>query len=121
MGYASFQGLFGLHEDYTENRLSLDSFHELSKPSIFLFRAESALLAPLILAGDIVIVDRSLPLESSYLGVFFWEGKRLCRRYFKKEQGHFLYSEEKNLKPLCIGDDQDLEYIGRVVGLSRHV
>lgn len=113
------RGLFGLQEDYGESGLSLDSFHQLKSPSVFIFVMDSESMAPLLRRGDFVIVDRSLKVEANSLGIFYLEGERICRRLIRKRQNYFLSTDDPKGVEVRVENFDQLECFGRVIGLSR--
>lgn len=114
--YNSKSSSFGVQEDFPAEYLSLDQLFSLEKPSRYLFKMEGDAMAPTISPGSFLIVDRSLKITSGDLGLFFYEGAFLCKRYKKKAGLIYLDSDNQLYPSLPIATDSPTELWGVVVG-----
>lgn len=80
-------------------------------------RGESMINAG-ILDGDIVVVERCCYAENGDIVVAMIDREEATVKRFFKEQGHFrLQPENDNLDPIIV---EDLEILGKVIGLKRY-
>ncbi len=112
-------GLFGIAEDYEEAYLSLDQHLVKNRESTYFLRAMGNSMMPLILPQDILVVDRSVKIEANQIVVLTLNGQRLCKRLVRERGQMFLFSENKNYKPIPIVEESELVIFGPVVGLAR--
>ena len=72
-----------------------------------------------IMDNDILIVDRSLPLQNSAFIIAEFNGNLLAR-YFQKEQGHTLLSTgATDATPLLVTKEDEFVLWGTVIGSFR--
>ncbi len=112
-------GLFGIADDFTENYLSLDEKYLSNRESTFLVRAGGDSMEPEIKAGDILIVDRSVPLTSGKIATFYFNGNAICKQYIKRAGKIFLHSYNLNYQDIEVKDTDDLQLFGVVTGITR--
>lgn len=79
-------GLFGIQADFGGDFLSLDAEFLPNPASSFFFRMQGDAMAPMIMSGDYLIIDRSETLAMNQIVVVDVLGERLCR-YLMKVQG----------------------------------
>lgn len=80
-------------------------------------RGESMINAG-ILNGDIVIVERRCYAENGEIVVALVDGEEATVKTFYKENGHFrLQPENDTMEPIIV---EDLEILGKVIGLKRY-
>jgi DNA polymerase V len=115
-------GLFGITEDYEEAFLSLDQHFVAKREATFFFRAKGDSMRPLILPGDILIVDRSLTARSGQVVVATLNGERLCKRLRTTGGRACLCSENEKYKLRWVDSEQDdFVIFGVVAALARHL
>jgi DNA polymerase V len=114
-------GLFGISEDYEEAYLSLDEFMVKNRESTYFFKATGNSMMPLIVPGDILVVDRSIKINSGQVVVVNFNGERLCKRYIRQRDGAFLFSENSKYRPILLGPESEISYFAPVVGVVRRL
>lgn len=112
-------GLFGITNDHIENYQSLDERFVKNKASTYFFEAESDSMSPLIMEGDVLIVDRALDVFSGRIVVCSLNGEMLCKRLKSENGKHFLCSENQKYSPIEILSDSDFSVFGVVRGVAR--
>lgn len=112
-------GLFGISEDFSEHSLSLDEKYLTHRESTFFVRAGGDSMTPEIKPGDILIVDRSIPLHSGHIATFFLNGHSICKQYLKVHENIFLHSYNPDYDDFQIQENDDLQLFGVVVGMVR--
>lgn len=118
MGNASC-GLFGISDDFTEERLSLDELLIDDIEATFYFKAAGDSMAPFIEEGDILIVDASLTPKSGQIIIAYYEGTRLCKRLIYRGTRGSLHSENPRYRPLTICEESEFQVFGVVTGIIR--
>jgi|TARA_Y100000780_G_scaffold221082_1_gene228996 DNA polymerase V len=112
-------GLFGIADDFTEDRLSLDELLIQDREATFYFKAQGDSMAPFIEEGDILIVDGSLKPRSGQIIIAFYEGQRLCKRLLFRGTMASLHSENPRYRPLPIEEESEFQVFGVVTGVIR--
>ena len=112
-------GLFGIADDFTEDRLSLDELLIQDREATFYFKAAGDSMAPFIEEGDILIVDGSLTPKSGQVIIAFYEGQRLCKRLLYRANKASLHSENPRYRPLDICEESEFQIFGVVTGIIR--
>jgi len=112
-------GLFGISEDFIENYLSLDEKFAKNREATFYIRASGDSMLPRIENGDILVVDRSLPVRSGSIVAIFFNGTALCKQLIHESNQKILRSLNPKFKDIIIGEDDELALFGVVVGLAR--
>ena len=112
-------GLFGITNDHIENYQSLDERFVKNKASTYFFEAESDSMSPLIMEGDVLIVDRALDVFSGRIIVCSLNGEMLCKRLKSESGKHYLCSENPKYSPIQILNDSDFSVFGVVRGVAR--
>ena len=114
-------GLFGIAEDFAEKYLSLDEKYLSNKESTFLVRAGGDSMEPEIKKGDILVVDRSIKLESGKIAALYFNGEAICKQYLKTSTGIILRSMNTKYKDIIVTENDELELFGVVIGITRDV
>lgn len=114
-------GLFGISEDYEEAYLSLDQHMVKNRESTYFLRATGSSMHPLIVPGDILVVDRSRKVSSGQIVVANYNGERLCKRFINDKGKLWLHSENLKYKSIPIALTSELLIFGPVIGLARHL
>lgn len=112
-------GLFGIAEDFTDNYLSLDAKYLHNRESTFFIRASGNSMEPSIFPGDILIVDKSIPLQSGKIAAFYYNGHAICKQYLKVQNKVILKSYNSEYQDIEIQEGDDLQLFGVVIGLAR--
>lgn len=112
-------GLFGISEDFVEDQLSLDEKFMKNSESTFFVRAGGDSMEPSIYNGDILIVDRSLRVESGSVVAVFYNGNPICKQFIVNGRVKVLHSFNEKYPDVVIGEDDQLQLFGVVVGLVR--
>jgi DNA polymerase V len=111
--------LFGIQEDHLEQYLSLDQKLIRNKTATYFLRAYGEAMAPLILARDILIVDRSLKPLPNQIIVANCNDQMLCRRLIKASQGYILRAENVTFKDIYLTQEDQLDVFGVVASIIR--
>ncbi|MBK22944.1 MAG: hypothetical protein CME70_03425 [Halobacteriovorax sp.] len=111
-------GIFGLGEDYQVEPYLLDEIFETGKPHIMDLRATGDSMASIILPGDTLRISRKAEIKSGSIVVAVWEGKFICKYYFRRNDAHYLVSANKKYSDLRI-NKFSLETIFKVVAQFR--
>lgn len=114
-------GLFGIADDHIEKYQSLDSRFIKNKASTFFFTAASDSMEPLIMAGDVLIVDRSVEVVSGRVTVICLDGEMLCKRIVYRGAQVFLRSENPDYTDTLITEGMDLVVFGVVTSIAREI
>ena len=77
-------------------------------------------MAPTILPGDILIVDRSIKIFNSAVATFFFNDIAICKQYIRNENQVLLRSFDPKVKDIKITNEDKLELFGVVTGLARN-
>ncbi|MGK0367491.1 MAG: DNA polymerase V [Thermoproteota archaeon] len=112
-------GLFGVSDDFVEERLSLDEKFSTDKASVFFVRASGDSMEPLIFTGDILIVDTAIHLFKGAVGAFFYNGNPICKRWIIENGKKILRSDNPSQQDIIISEDDECELFGVVVGMAR--
>lgn len=113
-------GLFGISEDHTESYQSLDLRFVKNKAATFFFEASGDSMSPLILPGDILIVDRSVKAINQHIIVGSVDGGEMfCKRLMHKNGQYALVSENFSYPEITIVDEMDLNIFGVVRSIVR--
>ena len=108
-------------DDYVEDRLDLNRYVVKRPSSTFFVRVRGDSMAPAgIFPGDIVVVDRSLPLEAGKIVLVSLYNEFAIKRFELSDGQMWLYSENPSYPPLLVPGAQDFRYFGRVVFGLRH-
>ncbi len=115
----AYCGLFGIADDFTEDRLSLDELLIADREATFYFKARGDSMAPFIEEGDILIADASLTPKSGQIIIAYFEGTRLCKRLIYRGRRACLHSENPRYRPLSICEESEFQVFGVVTGIIR--
>lgn len=114
-------GLFNISEDHIEDYQSLDQRFIKNKSSTFFFQATGDSMEPLVFAGDVLVVDRSINSFYGKIAIIYLEGQFLCKRILKSPKGLILRSENKLHRDILITEEMDFLVWGVVTSLARDV
>ncbi len=76
-------------------------------------------MSPLIMNGDILIVDRSVKITSGNIFVVNFEGQLLCKRYFLRAGVVTLTSENSLYRPIVVQNPDEFSFFGAVTAIAR--
>ena len=119
--YQANCGLFGINDDFMEKYQSLDERFIRNKSSTFFFEATGDSMEPVVFAGDILVVDKSIPWTHGKIAIVYLEGAFLCKRLLKTPQGIVLRSETKLHRDILITEEMDFLFWGVVTTVARDV
>ncbi len=92
-------------DDYMERGIDLNEQLIMNKPATFFFRMNGeAMLGSGIFPGDVLIVDRSIKAANGKIIVAAVNGELVIRRFQQTMKGVSLLPENKQLKPIEIGE-----------------
>lgn len=114
-------GLFGLADDSQKEFLSLDDKLIPHKEATFLVRCSGQSMAPFIMEGDILVVDRSLNLKHGDLAAFYFNDQAICKRYERRSDGQYLVSDNPDHPPMKVTSADRLELFGVVRSIIREL
>lgn len=112
-------GLFGIREDHLQASQSLDQRFVKNPTATYFFEIEGEAMTPLILPGDILIVDRSLSSSSGSIIVAIYDEELLCRRLVNDRRAWLLRAENPRFRDIILTDERELIMWG-VVRASVH-
>ncbi|WP_127716395.1 LexA family transcriptional regulator [Halobacteriovorax sp. HLS] len=119
-----FTKLFGTHvscgfpspaDDYLEGKLSLDSLLVQRPNSTFFVKAEGQSMEPLILSGDLLIIDRSVMVRNGDIILGIVDGEFSIKRFFRDHEKVILTPENEKFNPIVIKDELRFEVWGVVI------
>ena len=114
-------GLFGVSEDFIEKYQSLDARFVKNRESTFFFEAAGSSMEPTIVAGEILVVDRSIDAHHNRVCIVAYEGELLCKRVFVGRDRVLLSSDNKAFKKIVVYDQQSATVWGVVVARCGEV
>lgn len=112
-------GLFGISEDHIEKYQSLDLRFIKNRAATFFFEAEGDYMSPLILPGDILIVDRSIKASHQHIVVASLGSEMFCKRLIYRAGQIFLKSENLKYPEYKIHSESELTIFGVVRSVVR--
>lgn len=103
--------------DYENKRLDINEYLVRNPVSTFFFAVEGdSMQGAEIFDGDILVVDKSVWPRHGHIVVAFVDGQRLVKRLFRRAGRVALIAENPNYPTLDIGEEQELQVWGVVVG-----
>lgn len=114
-------GLFGIQQDFAQDYLSLDNKFIPNKTSTFFFKASGESMAPLIMPGDILIVDRSYSFISGQICILNLDGQLICKKLYERAHGLVLKSLNPDHQDIHITPERDFSIFGVVTALARNL
>lgn len=94
---------------------SLDELARISAYSTFLVRARGASMAPLILDGDVLVIDRSVEAEQGDIVLAVLRGEFTVKRLGTVMGRAALIPENRAMPPIFIGKDEQVDVWGVAV------
>jgi DNA polymerase V len=109
-------------DDYVEDRLDLNRYLVKHPSSTFFVRVRGDSMLPAgIFPGDIVVVDRSLPLETGKIVLVSLYNDFTLKRFDIADGQMWLFSENPAYPPLLVPGTPDFRYFGTVTFCLRHL
>lgn len=102
-------------DDFLENSLDLNEYLIEHPASTFLVKASgNSMINAGIFSGDILVVDRSKPLENNKIGIFILNDGFTVKRYKKSHQDTWLVPENPEYKTIKVNPEDRFEIWGVV-------
>ncbi|MFM9911762.1 MAG: LexA family protein [Chitinophagaceae bacterium] len=102
---ANATGFGAAADDFMERGIDLNEQLIMNKPATFFFRMNGeAMIGVGIYPGDVLIVDRSLKITNGKIVVAAVNGELVIRRFLQTMKGVHLMPENKQFKPIEIGE-----------------
>ena len=102
---ANATGFGAAADDYMERGIDLNEQLIMNKPATFFFLMNGeAMLGSGIFPGDVLIVDRSIKVANGKIMVAAVNGELVIRRFQQTIKGVSLFPENKQFKPIEIGE-----------------
>ncbi|MFN8289376.1 MAG: translesion error-prone DNA polymerase V autoproteolytic subunit [Chitinophagaceae bacterium] len=112
---ANATGFGAAADDYAERGIDLNEQLIRNKPATFFFKMKGdAMREAGIFDGDILIVDRSLKLQSGKIIVAILNGELLVRRFHKNFSSAFLIAENNRYKNINLAEFSNFQVWGMV-------
>jgi DNA polymerase V len=109
-------------DDYVEDRLDLNRYMVKHPSSTFFVRVRGDSMAPAgIFPDDIVVVDRSLPLEPGRIVLVSLYNDFTIKRFDVSAGQMWLFSENPDYPPMLVPGTPDFRYFGTVTFCLRHL
>ena len=108
-------GLFGVQEQNSVQRLSLDNQFINNANSTFLFRVGNSDMSPFIEKNDILVVDKSIIPNNGSIIVCMQDNKCICRKFIINDTN----KTDSSIKVITEGEEFTL--FGVVISLARHI
>lgn len=109
-------------EDHLDSELDLNEYLIQHKSATFYVRVKGdSMCGAGILNGDLLVVDRAVKASSGRIVVAVVDGSFTVKRLILRNGQAELVSENKNHPAMLLGDDQELQVWGVVVGVVRKV
>lgn len=101
--------------DFEEEKISLDAFLIKNKEATFYAKASgNSMIGAGISDGDILVIDRSLPVISNRIAVCFIDGEFTVKRIEIQEDKILLLPENSNYKPIEVSKENEFVVWGIV-------
>ena len=108
--------------DYVEEGLDLNTYLVKHKAASFYFTVEGdSMIGAGILAGDRVLVDRSIEPKHGHIVVAVISNEFTLKRLYRRHGVVELRPENPVYKAIIVNDDDDLQIWGVVAGVVRKV
>ena len=109
-------------DDYVEQKLDLNDYLIKHPAATFFVRVEgNSMVDDNIYSGDILIVDRALPVNNDSVVVVYIDGEFTVKRIAKKDNALYLVPASKQYKPLLITSEMNIEIWGVVAYVIHKV
>ena len=118
---ANATGFGAAADDYMERGIDLNEELIRNKPATYFFRMKGdAMKEAGIFDGDVLVVDRSVPLANGKVIVAVLNGELLVRRFHKNFSAAFLLPENSRYKAINLSEFSDFVVWGVVTFTIHH-
>jgi DNA polymerase V len=101
--------------DFEEEKISLDAFLIKNKEATFYAKASgNSMINAGINDGDILVIDRSLPVTNNKIAICFVDGEFTVKRIAIQEDKILLLPENPNYKPIEVSKENEFVVWGIV-------
>jgi len=108
--------------DYEDRQLDINTYLVRNPVSTFFFPVEGrSMEGAEIFAGDVLVVDRSIPARHGHIVVAFVHGERLVKRLYHRAGRVALVAENPAYPPIEIREGLDLVVWGVVIGKFKRL
>ena len=76
-------------------------------------------MEPKLKQNTYAYIEFNTPLDNRDIGLFWYDGKLLIRRFIIRKDGVVLRAEDKSLEDICIDFKGDFYIVGKVVGSTE--
>jgi len=119
---ANATGFGAAADDYMERGIDLNEQLVHNKPATYFFKMKGdAMRDAGIFDGDVLIVDRSLKLNTGKVIVAVLNGELLVRRYYQNFSSAFLIPENNRYKNINLAEFTDFSLWGVVTYVIHQV
>ena len=102
-------------DDYIENRIDLNEHLVQHKEATFFLRVQGDSMTGLgILNNDLLVVDRSLPIEDGNIVIAAIDGEFTVKQLLHSQKGYMLKAANPAYQDIIVGPEDDLEVWGVV-------
>lgn len=102
-------------DDYVENRIDLNEYLVQHREATFFLRVQGDSMIPAgILDGDLLIVDRSLPVADGNIVIAVIDGEFTVKQIFRRQAGYVLKAANPAYADIVVGSEGNLEVWGVV-------
>jgi DNA polymerase V len=115
-------GFAAVVDSFHENRLDLNKYLIRHPAATFFVRVRgNAMAAAGIHSGDILIVDRSLPVDNQRIVVAVVNGEFMVRRFHRKGHHALLLSDSDHYAPIRIKESEACDIWGVAVAVIHQL
>jgi len=102
-------------DDYIESRIDLNEYLIQHKEATFFLRVRGDSMRELgILNNDLLVVDRSLPVNDGNIVIATIDGEFTVKQLFNSQKGCVLKAANPEYKDIIVNSENDLEVWGVV-------
>ncbi len=107
-------------EGYADTEIDFNSYIIEHPASSYCFHVKGDSMEGLhILSGDLVVIDRSKPLQSGSVIICCLEGKFTLKQFIRHGGAAYLMPANPAYKPIMINSESEFEYWGRATRVIR--
>lgn len=75
-------------------------------------------MEPSLIKGSYAFVELNSPLDSHDIGLFYYKGTFIIRRFVIRKNGLFLKSDNKNYPNIILKEKDDFYIVGKIIGTN---
>ncbi len=109
----------GVYKSYTINNLDLNEYCVKNPASTFFLKLDTNTYDGLYLAGDVLVVDKSLSGNSNCWAIVNINGELCFRKIIVSHGNMYVHDENKNHIPININNMDTFEVWGVVTNVIR--